>query len=122
MVPSPRKRIPPPTIHQAANPGLLPRRLPSRPARLDLRETARLDGRLPLDRRRDPHLGLDLLAQHRGPRGHVTNLLRSRPDRRVRARSLGAVHPGCEVGDDAFPEGDHGGAEDVGKDDGAGGV
>jgi len=46
-------------------------------AGVDLRETARLDRRIPLDARRSVHLGLDLLVQHGGPRGERADLLRS---------------------------------------------
>ena len=65
--------------HQTPNPRLRPRRQSSRPTRLDLRETPRLDRRLPVDRRRNPHLGLHLLVLDRGARRQHEDLLRSGP-------------------------------------------
>ena len=71
-----RHRLPRPPVHQAANNRLRSNRQPRRPTRMALRETARLDRLVPVDRRRDPDLGLHLLLQHRRARGEPAHLLR----------------------------------------------
>lgn len=65
--------------HEAADAGVLFGGLARGPAGVDLREAARLDRPLPLDRRRGLHLGRHLLVLHRRPRRKPAHLLRGHP-------------------------------------------
>lgn len=57
------------TSHATPNHRLRAPRFSRRPARVDLRENARLDGRVPLERRRNLHLGFRVLVFARGTGG-----------------------------------------------------
>ena len=93
VVPARRQRLQRDPTHQAPNPRLRPRRQPRRPPRLDLRKTPRLDRQLPLDLRRDPHLGVNILVLDRRPRRQHAHLLRNRPRAGRRPRGHRKVHP-----------------------------
>ena len=117
-----RQRIQRDPTHQAPNPRLRSSRQPSRPARLDLRETPRLDGRVPLDRRRDPDLGLDLPVLDRRAGSQHEDLLRSGARDRFRPRQARGVRPARQARTRVLPQGSRHPSEELGPDAGAGGV
>lgn len=97
LVPPHRHRLQHAPKHETANARLLTQHQSDRPPRLALRETSRLERRLRLERRRDPHLGIDLRLQHRRSRRQRQDLLREHAlvvRRRWRAKRL---DPGCET-------------------------
>ena len=115
LVPQRRQRLQRDPTHQAPNARLRPRRQPRRPPRLGPRETPRLDRRLPLDRRRDPNLGLALPLLHRRPRRQREDLLRGPPRRGPGPRLAGPVHPRREARAGLLPPGSQHPAETLGQ-------
>ena len=89
---------------------------------MDLREAARLDRRLPMDRRRDPDMGVHILVFDRRTRRKYAHLLRIHAPATIFGSlniHLARMDPSCQIGHCAFPERDHRGADEMGRDAGS---